>query len=159
MKFNYLINYIVKLIASIILTGMYCYDKNLVNIHKRYNNKNVYSNYVRRYLYDNEKNHKDLTEIFGDSDIINYYYIEVLIGSHKQKSSLILDTGSSVMCLTCKNTCKKNSCGKHQFEHYNEELSNGFSYLNCNDKECYNFPTFNKCTDNKCKFSIVINNL
>jgi hypothetical protein len=140
----------------------------ITEIYKRYPNKLVLSNYVKRHLdglltneessstsnnLNTDNKHVDFTEIYGDSDKLNYYFIKVYIGKHKQESSLILDTGSSVMCLTCQNTCE--SCGVHSFPHYNPENSPNFSFLDCLSKDCSAFPSYSTCETNKCKFKIV----
>lgn len=140
-------------------------------IYKKTSNKNIYSPFVRRMLMEESKNstsidfleneksesdtedHVDFTNIFGDSDNTNYYYIKVYLGKDKQESSLILDTGSSVMCLTCKNTCK--TCGKHEYPDFSPAPNSNFSFVGCADNTCTSFPSYSKCEEDKCKFRIV----
>jgi hypothetical protein len=122
----------------------------------------VVSEHTRRILQNLKKDDTSNyvhTTIFGDSEVYNYYYINVYLGINKQKSSLILDTGSSVMCTTCSTTC--NSCGNHENPHFDSKESSSFSILNCKDNNCQVFPNHSTCSatpdfsEPKCKFSIV----
>lgn len=96
-----------------------------------------------------------LTDLFGDSDYLNYYYVEVLLGKNMEKSTLIVDTGSSLMCLTCASTCK--SCGKHENPDFQSNLSESFRILSCDDSQCSPFKGYKSCNKNMCSFSIVRN--
>lgn len=110
-RFNKLILVLLTILSILLQTQSRIHQ---VKVHKRYKHSNAISSNVRRQL---KEHHHDITGIYGDSDVINYYYFNIFIGEQKKKSTLILDTGSMVMCLTCKQTC--NQCGnKHENPYY-----------------------------------------
>ncbi len=117
----------------------------------------ILSDYTRRHLENNNSTFLH-TDIFGDSFYYNYYYINVYIGQQKQKASLILDTGSSVMCTTCKTTCE--TCGNHEFDHYDSDNSDTFNMVGCDHEQCSAFPNHSTCSlirnnnEKKCEFTI-----
>jgi hypothetical protein len=59
----------------------------------------------------------------------------VYVGSHKQKQSLIVDTGSSIAALPCKGYCESSgsrpSCGKHINPWYDFDASTAKSTYHC----------------------------
>jgi len=117
-----------------------------------YNSKNhAVSQYTRKRLL--ETGHYELTNLYGDSDTLNYYFLDVYLGQNKEKSTLIVDTGSSIMCLTCSGTCSH--CGTHENPHFQTEKSSSFKQIGCNDSSCSPFPHYKSCRENKCSFSIV----
>lgn len=109
------------------------------------------SDYVRKRLLEN--NHYEITSLFGDSDKINYYYIDVYLGKNRDPATLIIDTGSSIMCLTCTSTCVH--CGNHENPHFKTEESSTFKVVKCSDSDCSPFPHYKSCSGDSCGFSIV----
>lgn len=72
------------------------------------------------------------------------------MGSHLQKQSLIVDTGSSMAAVPCAKYCTSENgsptCGKHIYDHYDFDSSSAGYTFNCLKEKC-------TCTDDgKCKF-------
>lgn len=134
------------------LLVLICYaSSHLLNVKVRSQFRPVISKYVKNRMLENDPG---IYEVGGDSDCLNYYFVNVYLGEKKQKASLILDTGSHIMCTTCKQTCK--SCGKHENPDYDSNNSKTFSIIDCNSEKCSPFPYNKSCVDNKCAFHIVI---
>ena len=54
------------------------------------------------------------TPLYGNSTDFMYYYITMYFGSHMQPQTLIVDTGSSVAAIPCKEFCEDGGkCGTH----------------------------------------------
>lgn len=138
--------YLLLLSMFIIVNSQHIYE-----VKQKYPGKKAVSNYTRNRLL--ETNHFELTSLYGDSEYLNYYYLDVFLGKNKDRSTLIVDTGSSIMCLTCTSTCK--NCGKHENPNFRTELSDTFKTISCNDKTCSPFPNYKSCRNNQCGFSIV----
>ena len=86
------------------------------------------------------------TALYGNSTDFMYYYLTVFVGSHRQPQTLIIDTGSSLAAIPCKQFCSDKSCGDHINEHYDNEQSTSFYMYDCNSVKCV-------CTDgHKCRF-------
>lgn len=120
-----------------------------IEIHTKHGSRPVYSERVKRQLSEG-----GLLEIFGDSDQLNYYFVNIYLGANRQKASLIIDTGSSIMCTTCKQTCT--SCGSHENPHYDSSESETFNLIDCKSEKCSPFPNNKSCSEDKCAFNIVI---
>lgn len=45
------------------------------------------------------------TPLYGNSTDFMYYYITMYFGTHRQPQTLIVDTGSSVAAIPCKEFC------------------------------------------------------
>eukprot|EP00928_Gymnodinium_smaydae_P002845 TRINITY_DN1103_c0_g2_i1.p1 TRINITY_DN1103_c0_g2~~TRINITY_DN1103_c0_g2_i1.p1 ORF type:complete len:301 (-),score=53.01 TRINITY_DN1103_c0_g2_i1:1182-1952(-) len=58
------------------------------------------------------------------------YYAEALLGSQRQKTSLIVDTGSWMTATSC-SSCTSSSCGTHQDRHFNLARSKGVREVPC----------------------------
>jgi hypothetical protein len=58
-----------------------------------------------------------LTPIYGNSSYINYYFVNMYVGTPPKMQSLITDTGSSVTTIPCQPLCE--ACGKHLNSYYN----------------------------------------
>ena len=58
---------------------------------------------------------KLVLEVKGNSDYLNFYYIDLSLGSKKQKQIFILDTTSSIISSPC-TLCE--SCGEHLNDYY-----------------------------------------
>lgn len=142
--------YQICLLTSVILLGKVV--STLLNINLRYSHRPIISNYVKNRLLEYNPT---MFDVGGDSDYLNYYYINAYLGESRQKTSLILDTGSSIMCTTCKETCK--SCGKHENPNYDSSNSSNFSIVGCNSEKCSPFSNNKSCNNKKCAFQIVSN--
>ena len=81
--------------------------------------------------------HMQSTPLYGNSTDLMYYYVTVYFGSHRQAQTLIVDTGSSVACVPCKEYCIGSSnCGKHINSLYETSQSNAFFAFDCNKVDC-----------------------
>ena len=91
--------------------------------------------------------HLQSTPLYGNSTDFMYFYTTVYFGSHRQAQTLIVDTGSSVAAIPCKELCSTGgNCGKHINQHYASSLSDTFTYYDCQKVDC-------RCTTgNKCRF-------
>lgn len=92
-----------------------------------------------------------ITQIYGNSSQLNYYYINLYLGDNKEKQSLILDTGSQLTAIPCKPLCDK--CGKHLNSYYT--LKNDTQILSCGDNRCsqLNHKTCSSSNE-QCSFNI-----
>ena len=66
------------------------------------------------------------TPLYGNSTDFMYYYITMFFGSHRQPQTLIVDTGSSVAAIPCKEFCSSGKCGKHINDLYSTTQSDKF---------------------------------
>lgn len=57
--------------------------------------------------------------VYGNSSVLHYYFVNILVGSTQMKQSLIIDTGSSLIGFPCLNFCK--NCGIHSNPYYNHK--------------------------------------
>ena len=89
------------------------------------------------------------TPMYGNSTDFMYYYITMYFGSHQQAQTLIVDTGSSVAAIPCKEFCGKGGkgkCGSHIHKLYESSKSKNFELFDCKKVDC-------KCDkDNRCRF-------
>jgi hypothetical protein len=72
-------------------------------------NGNYKSNYLRNMQYS--------TPIYGNTSILNYYYVNVYVGNPPKRQALIIDTGSLLTTIPCVPFCE--SCGTHINSYYN----------------------------------------
>lgn len=92
-----------------------------------------------------------ISQIYGNSSQLNYYYINLYLGEKKEKQSLILDTGSQLTAIPCKPLCDK--CGKHLNSYYT--LKNNTQILSCNDNRCSQLKHDTCSSSNdQCSFNI-----
>ena len=99
-------------------------------------------------LFRSSKNHQQ-KKVFGNINILNYYYINLYIGKEKKKQSFLLDTGSGVTSIPCKPYCQQ--CGLHMNSYiYADEIQ----IINCNNEKCSS--VYSKCNENKnyCSFEV-----
>lgn len=101
-----------------------------------------------------EQNKKFVLNIHGNSDNLNFYYINLLIGKEKQNQSFILDTTTSIITSPC-NLCS--NCGDHFNDYY---IIDNSSIINKQSDECKSLPNIIyssyeknlKLDKNKCYF-------
>jgi len=67
---------------------------------------------TKRSLYG----HIDQSDLFGNTTTLNYYYVNIFIGTPGIKQSLIVDTGSGNTGVPCKSLCE--NCGYHLNSYY-----------------------------------------
>lgn len=96
--------------------------------------------------------HLQTAALFGNSTGLEYFYVNVFLGSNRQKQSLIVDTGSNIAAVPCRNYCSvsvygKQSCGDHINQWYDIDRSTSKHFFDCQkEKKC-------RCTkDNRCLF-------
>ena len=70
--------------------------------------------------------HLQSTPLYGNSTDFMYYYVTMYFGSQRQPQTLIVDTGSSVAAIPCKELCAHGSCGHHINELYATKMSESF---------------------------------
>ena len=106
-------------------------------------------------ISSNKSNNKNLlrnlflnANLYGSSDQLNYYYINLYLGDNKQKQSLFLDTGSSITSIPCQPLCKY--CGNHINSYYN--INSNSQILNCNDNQCSSLKSYCEENNNFCSF-------
>ena len=106
---------------------------------------NIYDDFHLPYRNLQRKNdlvhvHLQESSIFGNSTALQYFYVNVYFGSQKEKQSLIVDTGSSIVAIPCKNYCLQkghDSCGRHINDWYDFDSSTSKYLYNCKtDKGC-----------------------
>ena len=68
-------------------------------------------------------------ELAGDTESLYYYYVDILVGTHHQTQSLIVDTGSHLTGFPCDPFCR--SCGTHSHSHFNQTASTSSRVLTC----------------------------
>ena len=55
--------------------------------------------------------HVHSAPLYGNSTDLEYFYVNVRVGSQQQEQALIVDTGSGIIAMPCAGYCT--SCGKH----------------------------------------------
>jgi hypothetical protein len=140
-----------KLISLLLLTyKVFCQEfKTTISLHSI--NGSYQSQYLRNLQYS--------APIYGNTSVLNYYYVDLYVGNPPQRQSLIIDTGSLLTTIPCMPFCE--SCGHHINSYYNftgiiyiNPDSTTASEINCSSNECQNFYG-NKCYSNRCVFDIV----
>ena len=71
------------------------------------------------YYPNNLRNLQYSTPIYGNTSLLNYYYVNLYIGNPPKRQALIIDTGSLLTTIPCMPFC--DSCGKHINSYYNFE--------------------------------------
>ena len=80
--------------------------------------------------------HLQNANLYGNSTDLQYFYVDLYVGSEKQKQSLIVDTGSGIAAFPCGGYCY--SCGTgHLNNQYQLDMSKSKYVYNCNqDSDC-----------------------
>lgn len=89
----------------------------------------------------------------GNYENLQYYYVDVKIGSEQVVQNLILDTGSSLTGVPCEDLCL--TCGKHSAQKYNFSKSHSSSYISCIEAGCFSKPNFSCNSKNQCEYNKV----
>jgi hypothetical protein len=92
------------------------------------------------------------TPIFGNTSSLNYYYVNINVGTPSKTQSLIIDTGSFITTLPCQPYCQE--CGTHLNSYYNITASSTSEEITCSYSECSTL-TNSRCQNHKCIFSSV----
>ena len=88
--------------------------------------------------------HLQSSPLYGNSTELQYFYVNVYVGSEKQPQSLIVDTGSGIAAFPCDNHCE--SCGKHLNNYFMVDTSITKQVYSCKKDNC-------ACTSgDRCKF-------
>ena len=93
----------------------------------------------RIFLKDNQPRrlfhtHIQTAPLYGNSTDLQYFFVEVAVGSDKQKQTLIVDTGSGIACFPCKNYCQQ--CGSHINDYFEVDKSTSKYLYNCQKDSC-----------------------
>lgn len=115
-------------------------------------------NYLKRKL--ELSNVGNTSYIFGNTSVLNYYYVNLYIGNPPKRQALITDTGSHLTAVPCEPLCYK--CGKHINSYYNLNgnsslylATNSSEIIQCESDECKQF-SISKCGQEKrCEFTAV----
>jgi hypothetical protein len=89
---------------------------------------------------------KESVILYGNIHTYAYWFVDLLVGTPPQRTSVIVDTGSSVCAFAC-DVCK--NCGNHIDKSFSFEASSTASWSSCNS-DC---PS-GSCVDNHCSYSI-----
>ena len=134
----------------LLFTFLMLINNHILELKHKNPNKLAISNYIRQRFLESNVDF-ELTSLYGDSDFINYYFINVFLGENKDKATLIIDTGSNFLCTTCSGSCVH--CGKHENPHFQTEKSKSFKTVSCFDDYC-SFSNHFQCNNDKCFFSL-----
>ena len=115
---------------------------------KRANNKDTNNYPIKNFINKNYEQAK----VFGNINILNYYYINLYIGKEKKKQSFLLDTGSGVTSIPCKPYC--NQCGLHMNSYIYVDES---QIINCNNEKCSLVESECNESNNYCSFKVHYN--
>ena len=102
----------------------------LNNFHLRLQQEAIATDVPRR-LYHT---HLQSAPLYGNSTDLQYFYVDVYVGSQKHRQALIVDTGSGIAALPCEKYCQ--SCGKHINGYYSLEQSTTEEVYNCKRDQC-----------------------
>jgi len=132
----FIFSFIFKVLCEEILMSSITYKLNTL--------KRRYSGHTRKL-----ENTVDSVALFGNSSSLNYYYVNIYLGTPPQKQSLIIDTGSSLTAVPCKPHIM--NCGRHMNQYYDISKSNTSKVLDCNLEGCKQFQ-FARCEPDKTCF-------
>ena len=120
----------------------YLLKYNFCFVQKIYKGNKKHNNYI-------SFRKEERTQIFGNINELNYYYINLYLGKGRKKQSFLLDTGSGITSIPCKPYCTQ--CGQHKNSYLFIENN---QILDCNDKKCSSVES--KCNEEKniCSFTV-----
>ena len=73
--------------------------------------------------------HLQSSPMYGNSTDLQYFFVDVFVGSLQQRQALIVDTGSGVMAFPCQNHCQ--SCGTHINKYFDVDASTSKYVYQC----------------------------
>ena len=83
--------------------------------------------------------------IYGNTEILGYYYAEIMIGTPPMLQTVIVDTGSRLTAFPC-NGCE--NCGTHMDQYFNYLKSASSRLISCDEGvHC------SSCNNNVCEYS------
>lgn len=94
--------------------------------------------------YASEK--KETVKLYGNLQEYAYWFVDLLVGTPPQRTSVIVDTGSGVCAFTC-NVCKE--CGDHIDNAFDFGASSSASWSSCST----GCPS-GSCVDNHCAYRV-----
>lgn len=84
------------------------------------------------------------TTVYGNTESLGYYYVDIWVGTPLVKQTVILDTGSHLTAFPC-NGCE--NCGTHMDAYFNYENSSTSHVIGCNEGvKC------SSCKNNQCGY-------
>lgn len=80
--------------------------------------------------------HLQTASLYGNATDMQYFFVDIFVGSDREKQSLIVDTGSGIAAMPCKNYC--NACGTNHLNPFYDFDGSRSKYLyNCkSDRGC-----------------------
>jgi hypothetical protein len=104
------LRHLLKLAVALLLASTGSSQVNIVNLEQRtYRDPSSQS---RRLFHVHLQN----AALHGNSTDLQYFYVDVFFGNNKERQSLIVDTGSGIAAVPCKNYCKH--CGEGHLNSY-----------------------------------------
>ena len=89
--------------------------------------------------------------LFGDTEELYYFYVEVEVGSQRQSQTLIVDTGSHMTGFPCEPFCTY--CGTHLNSRFNSSASSTSELLSCS-QEKEEGRRCSACKDDQCTYTV-----
>lgn len=74
--------------------------------------------------------------LFGSLSEFAYYFVDLQVGTPRQRQSVILDTGSSLLGFPCKGC---SACGEHADFRFDLDASLSGEWLHCSSPKCQSF--------------------
>lgn len=82
--------------------------------------------------------------LYGNTEELGYYYVDLWVGTPPVKQTVIVDTGSRLTAFPCTG-CE--SCGQHMDSYFDIQKSSTAHVVSCDEAVC------SSCNDNKCGYS------
>ncbi|CAG9330927.1 unnamed protein product [Blepharisma stoltei] len=82
--------------------------------------------------------------VFGSTEELAYYYVDIWVGTPAVKQTVIVDTGSRLTAFPCAGC---DSCGQHMDSYFNYSKSTTARLVNCEETSC------SSCHEQKCEYS------
>ncbi|CAG9332788.1 unnamed protein product [Blepharisma stoltei] len=83
--------------------------------------------------------------IYGSTEGLGYYYVDIWVGTPAVKQTVIVDTGSRLTAFPCAG-CE--NCGQHMDSYFDYSKSKTASLVSCEEAVC------SSCNDQKCGYSL-----
>jgi Eukaryotic aspartyl protease len=96
-------------------------------------------------LFDFVRGQYEHAKIFGNTEFMGYYYVDIWVGTPPKKQTVIIDTGSRLTAFPCIG-CKE--CGTHLDKYFDYTNSSTSRLIACDEgKFC------SKCSEGQCEYS------